>query len=96
MQVKPLADRVLVKALAETETSKSGIIIPTTVEKERPERGEIIAVGPGKLLENGTRVPLSVKVGDKIIFKKYGPDEVKIDGQDMFILEEGDILGIIE
>jgi chaperonin GroES len=96
MQFKPLADRVLVKPLTETETTKSGIIIPDTVEKERPERGEVIAVGPGKLLESGNRTALSVKVGDKVVFKKYGPDEVKVDGQDLLILDESDILAIIE
>jgi chaperonin GroES len=96
MQVKPLADRVLVKALVETESTKSGIIIPTTVEKERPERGEIIAVGQGKRLQDGAIAPMTVKVGDKVLFKKYGPDEIKIDGQDFLILEESDILGIIE
>ena len=96
MQVKPLADRVLVKPLTETETTKSGSIIPDTVEKERPERGEVVAVGPGKMQENGSRLAPTVKVGDKVIFKKYGPDEVKVDGQDLLILEESDILAIIE
>jgi len=96
MQVKPLGDRVVVKSINEIEATSSGIIIPTTVEKERSERGEIIAVGPGKLADNGTRVAMSVKIGDKIIFKKYGPEEIKIDGQDFIIIEESDILGIIE
>lgn len=91
-----MGDRVLVKALTENETTKSGIIIPATVEKERPERGEIVAVGPGKMQKDGTRAALSVKVGDKVIFKKYSPDEVKVDGQDLLILEESDILAVIE
>ena len=95
MKVQPLSDRVLVKALEATETTKAGIIIPDTVEKERPENGEVVAVGPGKRLENGSRAPMSVKVGDKVVFKKYGPDEIKIDGKKLFILEESDILGIL-
>jgi chaperonin GroES len=96
MSVKPLADRVLVKAITESETTKSGIVIPETVEKERPEKGEVIAVGPGKTLDNGNVKPMTVKVGDKIVFKKYGPDEIKADGEELLILDESDILAIIE
>jgi len=96
MKVKPLNDHVLVKPLSKTETTKSGIVIPDTVEKERPERGEVLAVGPGKLLEDGKRAPMGVKVGDKIMFKKYGPDEVKIDGQELLILDEADIIAVLE
>ncbi|OIO51400.1 co-chaperone GroES [Candidatus Uhrbacteria bacterium CG_4_10_14_0_8_um_filter_58_22] len=95
MSVKPLADRVLVKPLTETET-KSGIVIPETIEKERPEKGEIISVGPGKLLDSGERAAMSVKVGDRIVFKKYAPDEIKDDGQEYLILDESDILAVIE
>ncbi len=94
--LKPLADRVVVKPLAKTETVKGGIVIPDTVEKERPEKGEVIAVGPGKLLEDGKRSPMSVKVGDKVMFKKYGPDEIKIDGVEYLVLEESDIIALIE
>lgn len=96
MKVKPLNDRVLVKGIEETETTKAGIIIPDTVEKEKPEKGEVMAVGPGKLLENGTRSPMTLKVGDKVLFKKYSPDEIKVDGQKLLILEESDILAILE
>ncbi len=96
MKVKPLSDRVLVRPIAKTETTKSGIVIPDTVEKERAEQGEVIAVGPGKLLDSGKIQPLSVKVGDKVMFKKYGPDEVKVDGKDLLILEESDIIAVIE
>jgi len=95
MSVKPAADRVLVKPLTETET-KSGIVIPETIEKERPEKGEIISVGPGKLLDSGERAAMSVKVGDRIVFKKYAPDEIKDDGQEYLILDESDILAVIE
>ncbi|MFA6604011.1 MAG: co-chaperone GroES [Patescibacteria group bacterium] len=96
MKVKPLNDHVLVKATPKTEVTKSGIVIPETVEKERPEQGEVLAIGPGKLLEDGKRAPMSVKVGDQIMFKKYGPDEVKIDGQTLLILDESDIIAIME
>ena len=95
MNVKPLADRVLIKAISETET-KSGIVIPETVEKERPEKGEVIAVGPGKMLKTGERAAMSVKVGDQVMFKKYSPDEIKVDGKDLLILDESDILAVIE
>jgi len=94
MQVQPLADRVLVKTVLETET-KAGIIIPETVEKEKPEKGEVVAVGPGKLLENGTRAAMSVKVGDMVMFKKYAPDEIKVEGKTMLVIEEGDILAVL-
>lgn len=96
MQVKPLSDRVLVRPLEATETTKAGIIIPDTVEKEKPEKGEVMAIGHGKLLENGTLAAMTVKVGDKVMFKKYSPDEIKEDGKTLLILEESDILAIIE
>ncbi len=95
MQVNPLSDRVLVKALSEEQATKSGIIIPDTVEKEKPEKGEVVATGPGKLLESGQRAPMTVKPGDKVMFKKYSPDEFTIDGQKLLILEESDILAIL-
>ena len=79
MQLRPLGDRVIVKPAAKEEMTKAGIILPDTVDKERPEQGEVIAVGPGKLLESGSRAPMSIKVGDKIVFKKYSPDEVKVE-----------------
>lgn len=96
MQLEPLGDRVVVKGLSKEEVTKSGIVLPDTAEKEKPEQGEVIAVGPGKLLENGQRAPLSVAVGDKIVFKKYGPDEVKIDDEEYLILSEEDILATIK
>lgn len=96
MKLKPLADRVVVKPLHEDETTKSGIVIPDTIEKERPEKGEILEVGPGKILENGDRRPVSVNVGDIVLFKKYSPDEFKLDGEDILLLEESDLIGVLE
>lgn len=93
--IKPLGDRVVVKALEREEVTKSGIVLPDTV-KEKPQEGKVVAVGTGKLLDNGTRVALDVKEGDKIIFSKYGGTEVKLDGQDYLILSERDILAIVE
>jgi chaperonin GroES len=95
MNVKPLNDRILVKGIDETETTKAGIIIPDTVEKEKPEKGEVIAVGPGKLLDDGKRAPMTLKAGDKVLFKKYSPDEIKVDGQKLLILDESDVLAIL-
>ncbi len=96
LSLKPLGDRVVVSP-AEKEGEKklaSGIIIPETVDKERPAQGTVIAVGPGKH-EDGKRVPMQVKVGDTVIFSKYGYDEVKIEGQEYYILAESNILGIV-
>ena len=95
MNVRLLSDRVLVKGIDESETTKAGIILPDTVEKEKPEKGEVVAVGPGKLLENGSRASMTVKAGDRIVFKKYSPDEIKVDGKKLLILEESDILAIL-
>jgi len=94
--LKPLNDHVIVKPLAETEASVAGIILPDTASKERPEKGEVIAVGPGKILDNGARAQTSVKVGDRVMFKKYSPDEIKIDGKEYLVLSESDILAVIE
>jgi len=96
MKLKPLSDHVIVKPITEDEVTKTGIVLPDTVDKEKPEKGEVIAIGPGKLLDNGQRVPMSVKVGDKVMFKKYSPDEIKIDEEEYLIISESDILGILE
>jgi chaperonin GroES len=95
MKLRPLADRLIVKPVSATEVSRAGIIVPETVEK-KPEMGEVIAVGPGRMLENGTRVPVAAKVGDKVVFKKYAPDEVKIDGVEYLVLSESDIMAVVE
>ena len=96
MNLRPLGDRVVVKPLSQEEVTKSGIIMPATIDKERPERGEVIAIGPGKLLDNGSFAPVGVKVGDKIVFKKYSPDEVKIDKDEYLVISESDIMAVIE
>jgi len=96
MTIRPLHDRVLVKRLEEQEKkSAGGIIIPDTV-KEKPQEGKVIAVGDGKILEDGTKQPLNVKAGDRILFGKYSGTEVKIDNEDYLIMREDDILGVLE
>ena len=96
MKLKPLYDHVIVKPITENEVTKSGIVLPETIDKEKPEKGEVVAVGEGKLLDNGQTAKMSVKVGDKVMFKKYSPDEIKVDGVEYLIISEGDILGILE
>lgn len=97
--IKPLGDRVVVRRLTDEETgtkSASGIIIPDTVNKEKPEQGMVVAVGEGRWDEDGEkRIPMDVKVGDRIVFTKYGYDEVKIGGEELFIVSSSSILGII-
>ena len=98
LNIKPLGDRVLIEPLSDEDKakqSKGGILIPDTADKEKPQEGKIIAVGEGKRLENGALQPLSVKVGDKVLFSKYGPTEIKIDDKEYLIAKEEDILGII-
>lgn len=95
MKVKPLYDRILVKRLETVEKTKGGIIIPDSA-KEKPQEGEIMALGKGKLLEDGSIRPLDVKVGDKVLFSKYGGTDINIEGEDYLILREEDILAIVE
>src|SRR5208283_4758998 len=95
MKFRPLHDRVVVKRLDSEEKTKGGIIIPDTA-KEKPQEGEIVAVGPGARDEAGKLVPLDVKAGDRVLFGKWSGTEVKIDGQDLLIMKESDILGIVE
>ncbi|MDO8581462.1 MAG: co-chaperone GroES [bacterium] len=95
-KLRPLGDHVIVKALAKDEVTKSGIVLPDTVDKEKPEKGEVIAIGPGKLLDNGQRATPSIKVGEKVVFKKYSPDEVKVDGQEYLVISESDIMAVLE
>lgn len=96
MNLRPLGDRVIVKPVAKEEMTKAGIILPDTVDKERPEQGEIIAIGPGRLLDNGNRAPMALKVGDKVVFKKYSPDEVKLGDAEYLVISESDVMAVIE
>lgn len=95
MNVRPLGDRILVKPVVAEEKTISGIVIPDTA-KEKPQQGEVLAVGSGKLLENGQKVALEVNVGDKVIYSKYAGSEIKIDGAECMILNERDILAIVD
>ena len=94
MKVRPLHDRLLVRRIEEKETAKGGIIIPDTA-KEKPQEGEVLAVGNGKILDNGTKLALDVKVGNKILFGKYTGTEIKIDGEDVLILREDEVLAVL-
>jgi chaperonin GroES len=94
MKIKPLGERVVIKVLEGEEKTKSGILIPDTA-KEKPQMGEVMAIGTGKLMENGQRVALEVKVGDKVLFAKYAGTEVKLDGEEYMVLKETDILAIV-
>jgi len=95
MNFRPLHDRILIKRIEEKETEKGGIIIPDTA-KEKPQEGEVIAVGNGKMTEDGKVVPLDVKAGDRILFGKYSGSEIKIDNKEYLILKEEEVLGIVE
>ena len=95
MKIRPLNDRILVKRLESEEKTAGGIIIPDTA-KEKPAQGQVVAVGPGKLNDQGQRVAPNVSAGDKVLFSKYGGTDVKLDGEDFLIMREDDILGVIE
>ena len=106
MNIKPLSNHIFLEPVEEEKTTKSGIVLPETAEKEKPIKGKIVAVGPGKLNEKGERIPMSVKVGDLVLFKKYGPDEIEIEdpgqggsasGRKKYLVgDEDDILAILE
>lgn len=96
MKFQPLSNHLFIEAIEVDTTTKSGIVLPDTAEKEKPIQGRVVAVGPGKLSEKGERIPMSVKVGDKVLFKKYGPDEIEIDGKKYLVGDEDDILAIID
>ena len=95
MKIRPLQDRIIVKRIEEEEKSKGGIIIPDTA-KEKPQEGKIVAVGKGKLNEDGKVTPLDVKVNDRVLFGKYSGTEINIDGEEHLIMREEDVLGVIE
>ena len=95
MKIRPLQDRVIVRRMEEERTSAGGIVIPDSAA-EKPIQGKVIAVGPGKILDNGDRRPVDVKVGDKVLFAKYSGTEVKIDDEEYLVMREEDIMGVIE
>ena len=95
MKIKPLADRVVIKSLEEDEKTASGIILPDTA-KEKPQKGKVLAAGPGKMTEEGQRQPMEVKVGDTVIFAKYAGTETKVDGEEVIVLRESDVLAILK
>jgi chaperonin GroES len=95
MNLKPLGDRLIVKAIDEEETTASGIVLPDTA-KEKPQRGKVKAVGDGKLDDNGNRVPLDVAEGDEVLYSKYGGTEIKVDGEELLVLRESDVLAKVQ
>lgn len=96
MKISPLADRVVIEPLEADETSAAGIVIPDTASKERPQKGKVVAVGPGKTDDSGKRRAPEVKVGDTVLFTQYGPTEVKVDGKEVLIASESDILAVLK
>jgi len=96
MQIKPLSDHILIEQVKGEEKTKGGILLPDTAEKEKSEQGVIVAVGPGKKTDDGKIIPVSVVPGQKVLFTKYGPNEIKIDDKEYLIAREDDILAIIE
>ncbi len=96
MKIKPLSDHILIEPIKEEEKTKTGILLPETAEKEKPEEGKVIAVGPGRKTASGKIIPLDVKAGDKVLFTKYGPNEIKVDDKEYLIAKEEDILAILE
>jgi chaperonin GroES len=93
-KIRPVGDRLVVKPAAKEEITRSGIVIPDTA-KEKPQEGEVIAVGSGKLLDNGDRVPMEIKVGDRVLYAKYGGTEFKLDGEDYLVMRETDVLAVL-
>src|SRR2546426_782746 len=95
MKLKPLGDRLIVQAVEEEETTASGIVLPDTA-KEKPQKGKVLAVGDGKLDDDGKRIPLDVAEGDEVLYSKYGGTEIKVDGEDLLVLRESDVLAKVE
>ncbi len=96
MKIKPLSDHVFLESFEEEKKTKSGIVLPDTAEKERPQKGKVVAAGPGKLNNEGKIIPMSVKKGDVVLFSKYGPNETKVDGKEYLTAREDDIIAILE
>jgi|SRR5579863_2777351 len=95
VKLRPMGDRIVVRASAREAVTKSGIVLPDTA-KEKPQEGEVLAIGPGKVLDNGKRTPLEVQVGQRVLFAKYTGTEVKVEGEEYLIMRESDVMGIIE
>jgi len=96
MKLKPLGNKIILEAASKEEVTKSGIIIPDTVDKEKPEQGTVLAVGPGRVQKDGSRTPVDVKVGDIVLFSKYSPTEIKLDDKEYLVVSDDDIMAIIE
>lgn len=96
MNIKPLSNNIILEQLKEEEKTKGGILLPQSAEKERPQQGKVVAVGPGKTNSQGKVIPMSIKKGDVVLFSKYGPHEIKVDNKEYLVLKEEDILAIIE
>lgn len=96
MSLKPVSDYLILINTGHETTTASGIIIPDSVDKERPEKGEVIAVGPGKILENGSRAVMEISVGQTVLFKKYSPDEIKIGSETFLVIRAEDVMAIVE
>ena len=96
MNIQPLEDRLFVEAIEETATTSSGIVIADTVSKEKPQKGKVVAVGPGRMTSTGTRIKMTVKEGDIVVFQKYGPSEIKDEGREFLVISESDVLGIVK
>jgi chaperonin GroES len=96
MNIKPLSDHVVIEPVSGEEKTKSGIFLPQTMEKDRPEQGKVIAVGPGKMLSSGKRSEMEVKKGDVVLFSKYGPNEIKVENKNYLIAKQEDILAILD
>jgi len=96
MNIKPLSNNIVLEQLKEEEKTKSGILLPQSAEKERPQQGKVVAVGPGKTNSQGKVIPMSIKKGDVVLFSKYGPHEIKVDNKEYLVLKEDDVLAIIE
>lgn len=93
-KLTPVGGNILVQPVTDEQKTESGIVLPDTVSKDRPQRGKVVALGTGKLTDDGDKIPFNVKAGQVVIFKKYGPDEIEVDGEEMLIMEEDDILAI--
>lgn len=96
MKLKPLSDHIIIEPMAQEEITKSGIVLPGTMNKEKPQEGVVVAVGQGKLNDKGEQMPMSVKKGDKVLFSKYSPQEVKVGNKEYLIVREDDIIAIVE